>query len=413
MSDPAGVLSRYEDVCEELEVKPSPFIMKVLDKQREDQIVRELQYLDPREEMHLQLPGNNYLLTDTRLIDDDAFHLYKTLVNNTYVVSLDLRYNELTDNGAIHMSKLLEETCALKFLSLMSNSLTSEGINLIAKGLQINDTLLTLKLNGNKFGGKGGMALAGALQVNKCLEDLDIGDSDQDTQSMIAFATVLNFNATLKAFCINRPLLFSYQEETTVHYAKMLQVNSTLTELHLQKCDIRDFGAERLAETLVENVALKYLDLACNRIARDGAKSISKILRQNTPLEVLDLSSNRIEDDGAMFLSDAIANANTHLTTLVIGHNSINGTGLCAVAKAMEMKGNFKSVFIWGNNLEEDACVAFNDLVKSGRLDPKLTDVNPYTVDGRVYLSELNHGLRRHYYWTPFFGPDVETEEDK
>lgn len=39
MSDPAGVLSRYEDVCEELEVKPSPFIMKVLDKQREDQIV--------------------------------------------------------------------------------------------------------------------------------------------------------------------------------------------------------------------------------------------------------------------------------------------------------------------------------------------------------------------------------------
>lgn len=45
------------------------------------------------------------------------------------------------------------------------------------------------------------------------------------------------------------------------------------------------------------------------------------------------------------------------VSRLVIGHNSINGTGLCAVAKAMEMKGNFKSVFIWGNNLEEDACV--------------------------------------------------------
>ncbi|KAJ8021982.1 Leucine-rich repeat-containing protein 34 [Holothuria leucospilota] len=406
MSDPAGVLSRYEDVCEELEVKPSPFIMKVMDKEREDQIV------DPKEEMNLELPGNNYLLTDTRLTDADAFHLYKTLVNNTYVVSLDLRYNDLTDNGAIHISKLLEETCALKYLSLMSNYLGAEGIKLIAQGLQMNDTLISLKLNGNKFGNKGGMALAGALQVNKTLEDLDIGDTDQDTQSMIAFSTVLNYNASLKSFCINRPLLFSQQEETTIHYAKMLKVNSTLTELHLQKCDIRDFGAERLAETLVENISLKYLDLSCNRIARDGAKSISKILKQNTPLEILDLSSNRIEDDGATFLSEAIATTNTNLKTLAITYNSINGAGLCAIAKAMEMKENFTSVFIWGNNLEENACVAFHNLVESGKLDPKLTDVKPYIVDGRVYLSELSHGLRRHYYWTPFFGPDVQKEED-
>ena len=79
---------------------------------------------------------------------------------------------------------------------------------------------------------------------------------------MIAFTTVLNYNSTLKALCMNRPLLFSQQEETTIHFAKMLKVNSTLTELHLQKCDIKDTGAERLSEMLVENIGLKYLDLA-------------------------------------------------------------------------------------------------------------------------------------------------------
>lgn len=51
---------------------------------------------------------------------------------------------------------------------------------------------------------------------------------------------------------------------------------------------------------------------------------------------------------------------------------------------------------------------AFNGLVESGRLDMKDTDVKPYIVDGHVMLSQLNHGIRRHYYWTPFFGPDAE-----
>jgi hypothetical protein len=41
---------------------------------------------------------------------------------------------------------------------------------------------------------------------------------------MIAFATVLHENDSLKAFCIDSPLLFSVQEETTGHFARMLKV---------------------------------------------------------------------------------------------------------------------------------------------------------------------------------------------
>lgn len=54
---------------------------------------------------------------------------------------------------------------------------------------------------------------------------------------------------------------------------------------------------------------------------------------------------------------------------------------------------------------------AFAELLESGRLKPTGTDVEPYTVDGRVYLAELSHGLKRHYYWTPSYGdPDNEVE---
>ena len=67
--------------------------------------------LDNRErgnQISVKLAGNNHLLTDTRLTDRDAEALYKTLRNNVYVTSLDLRYNNLTDEGAQHIAKLIE-----------------------------------------------------------------------------------------------------------------------------------------------------------------------------------------------------------------------------------------------------------------------------------------------------------------
>ncbi|XP_071944428.1 leucine-rich repeat-containing protein 34-like isoform X2 [Antedon mediterranea] len=401
MSDPSGVQNRYVETCKELDLKPNKFIMKVLDMERQEQII------DPQDNMAIKLPGNNHLLTDTRLQDEDALILYKSLVNSTYVTSLDLRYNNISDEGAKHIGNLIKDTCGLKHLNIMCNDIGPDGAAYLCAGIQVNATLISFRLNGNKIGNKGGMGFAEALQVNTALEDLDLGDTDQGTKSMIAMATVLNRNCTLKKLNMNRPLLFSQQEETTVHYALMLKVNSDLCELHLQKCDIKDFGAERLVDALVLNIGLKYLDLSCNRITRDGALAISKLLKRNTPLEVLDLGFNRIEDDGAVYISEALTQLNRTLKTLVITSNNIQGAGLVAIAKSMHSNPSLESVFIWGNKLEEPACVAFSELIESQRLEEENTDVQAYVVDGQTYLSELNHGIRRHYYWTPSYGPDM------
>ena len=58
--------------------------------------------------MLLYLAGNNKLVTDTRLNDGDVDILYKTLRNNTFVTSLDLRYNNITDEGAKKVAALIE-----------------------------------------------------------------------------------------------------------------------------------------------------------------------------------------------------------------------------------------------------------------------------------------------------------------
>lgn len=63
------------------------------------------------------------------------------------------------------------------------------------------------------------------LKVNTTLESLDVSDADLTIESVIALATVLRNNKSLKFLYINRPILFTHQEEPTVHFAKMLKVS--------------------------------------------------------------------------------------------------------------------------------------------------------------------------------------------
>ncbi|KAG8581188.1 hypothetical protein GDO81_007582 [Engystomops pustulosus] len=286
----------------------------------------------------------------------------------------------------------------------MGNDIETEGAEHIAKALHRNDSLRSLRMTGNKIGNKGGMFFAAMLQINTSLEELDLGDCDLGIQSLIAFATVLKQNKSIKSINLNRPLFYVSQEDTSIHIAQMLKVNNTLQEIHLSKYEMTDSGVERLCEALQENRTLRYLDLSCNKITRDGVKCLAELLKNNTTLEILDLTSNRMEDEGAMYLAEAIHLYNSSLKALAIVSNNITGQGLKTLAAATKQNKGLEYIYIWGNVLDEDACMAFSDLLYSGRLNASTTDVRPYTVDGRVYLAELFHGLKKHYYWSPTYG---------
>jgi len=410
MCDIHSTIDDYKSSCKASSQEPSNFIMTVLNKEKELSQRRKKSHEDPAITMKMYLAGNNKLIQAGRLGDNDCAALHKTLSNNIFVTSLDLRYNHITDEGVEHIANLIRETSTLKEINLMNNDFGEEGARHLAQALLNNETVTSLRVNGNKFGNRGGMEFAGMLQVNTVLEHLDLGETDLTTESLIALATVLNYNTTLKSINVNRPLLFSHQEETTVHFANMLKVNTGLQELHLMKCDIRDFGMTRLSENLMENFTLTYLNLSCNRITRDGVKELARCLKQNTPLQVLDLGFNRIEDDGAMHLADALSTYNTTLRSLCIASNCISGAGLCAIARALQMNSSLTAIYIWGNKLVESACIAFAQLINTGRIEAKHTDVQPYVVDGKTCLSELPHGLRRTYYCGDYYGADAQPE---
>lgn len=409
MSDLYETAAAYEVACQEKGFSPHDLIMTVLAIEKDDNIG------SAKTSLSLYLAGNNKLITPNppRLVDDDVLVLHTWLGNCSLVTSLDLRYNFITDKGIKHIADLIAESSTLESINLMCNDFGEIGAQHLAGALHKNGSLRCLRLNGNKIGNKGGLCFAQALQVNTTLESLDLADTDLKTESVIALSTVLLSNRSLKALNVSRPLLFSQQEETTDHFARMLKVNNSLQELHLMKHDARDFGAIRLAENLVSNYTLTYLNLSCNRITSDGAKQIAELLKQDTALKILDLGFNRIGDDGAQYIAQALGTYNSTLEALGINSNEITAVGLCAIANALRFNASLAEIYVWGNNLEESCCIAFKNLVDSGRLSLKNIDVQPYVVDGRVQLAQVSNGLRCWYYWGPAYGDYAQPELTK
>ncbi|XP_073929919.1 leucine-rich repeat-containing protein 34 isoform X3 [Castor canadensis] len=317
---------------------------------------------------------------------------------------LDVRYNLISDAGAYYAAELLETQLYLIYLNLMFNAIRPEGAELIARALHKNTTLKYLRMTGNKIENKGGMFFASMLQINSSLEKLDLGDCDLGMQSVIAFATVLTQNQAVKGINLNRPIMYGEQEESTAHLGHMLKENHCLLELHMCKHGIKNYGIQQLCDALYLNSSLRYLDISCNKITHDGMIHLAAVLKSNTTLEVIDLSFNRIENAGANYLSETLTSHNRSLKALSVVSNNIEGEGLVALSQSMETNPVLSNIYIWGNKFDEATCVAYSDLIQKGRLKPDNTDVEPFVVDGCVYLAEVSNGLKRHYYWTPTYG---------
>ncbi|XP_059867145.1 leucine-rich repeat-containing protein 34 isoform X2 [Delphinus delphis] len=345
-AEPIGGLQEYYyELCVEKSQEIKPFILHILQKVDEE-IEKGLVGIT------LNVAGNCRLMPVERVTGEDFWILCRILKNNPYINGLDVRYNLISDVGASYAAELLQKQHNLIYLNLMFNDIGPEGGELIAKALHKNTTLKHLRMTGNKIENKGGMFFAAMLQINSSLEKLDLGDCDLGMQSVIAFATVLTQNQTIKGLNLNRPVLYGEQEESTVHLGHMLKENQCLVELHLCKHDIKNCGMKQLCDALYLNRSLRYLDVSW----------------------------------------------------LSVVSNNIKGEGLVALSQSMKTNPTLSNIYLWGNKFDEATCVAYSDLIHMGRLKSDNTDVEPYVVDGHVYLAEVSNGLKRHYYWTPGYG---------
>ncbi|XP_014662797.1 PREDICTED: leucine-rich repeat-containing protein 34-like [Priapulus caudatus] len=374
------IVQRYIKACKKLRQPPSKFIRRVLVATGES-------FTD-----ELILNGSEAERaygSSARLTKRDATAICLLLENDTSFHVLRLRCNNISNEGTKWLAKLLRKTMTLREIDITFNGIGPSGLETLIEGLLINETLSCIRMDDNKIGNLGGVLFAQVLQVRPNIQALHLSNTDMGIEGESSKGI-----PHAQENCLNRPLpvFWLTRGNSPIHMGRLLQVNKGLTEIHLQKCAIADFGVTRLVDALVHNTTLRYLDLGCNRIGRDGAKELARLLGRNTVLQVLDLCFNRIEDDGAITLSHVLPN-NTSLQALAIRSNCIAGSGLCALANALYRNDALQQLYIWGNRFDQSACVAIRDVLNAKRLQQGNTDVKPYVVDSMTHLAQLNHDV--------------------
>ncbi|ORZ31269.1 hypothetical protein BCR44DRAFT_138996, partial [Catenaria anguillulae PL171] len=139
------------------------------------------------------------ILADAYLNEDGTTSICNALRNNTFLVHLDLRGNNVQLEGGVAIGAYLKHTATLEELVLEWNSigLWDNAIAAIGDGLAINTSLRYLDLRNNKIGPSGTQRLTQGLKVNQTLLALDLRWNNCGHLGGLALADLFQFNSTL------------------------------------------------------------------------------------------------------------------------------------------------------------------------------------------------------------------------
>ncbi|XP_036105246.1 dynein regulatory complex subunit 5 [Molossus molossus] len=190
-----------------------------------------------------------FRLTQSKVDDDKARILIRSLLDHPALEELDLSHNCIGDRGARAAAKLLSHS-HLRVLNLANNQVCAPGAQSLAYALAHNTNLLSLNLRLNRIEDEGGQALAHALQTNKCLTTLHLGGNE-------------------------------LSEPTATLLSQVLSVNTTLTSINLSCNHIGLDGGKQLLEGMSDNRTLLDFDLRLSDVAQESEYLIGQALCAN------------------------------------------------------------------------------------------------------------------------------------
>jgi len=186
------------------------------------------------------------------------------------------------------------------------------GAAAISEALKVNKMLLSLKIKFNDISNAGAVAIGKALRVNGVLTALTLQHNNIRTAGAVALSKALKVNAVLVSFALESNHI---HDEGAAAIAEALKVNATLKALSLCDTNIFDAGAAALGEALKVNGVLTQLNLSANKIGNEGAAALGEALKVTAALKALSLKENHmISDEGQASIDEALAVAGRDLT---------------------------------------------------------------------------------------------------
>eukprot|EP00960_Hanusia_phi_P044871 756872-Hanusia_phi.AAC.10 len=363
----------YVEACEGGERRPLSALLSFLD----DVIGSQTQLSS------LILKGNSKNAYPTRLDDGDLEALLKGMrkAGDVALREFDLSWNVISDHGIGILMDYLREFDNVIALRLSHNNFGIEGAKRIAEAINDCQSLSHLFLDGNKIEDRGGLILVEKLARNTSLRTISLGCMDLGHQTFTMLGKVLTQNNSITTLNIDRPILFSCQEESIYHLASGLKLNKTLRSLSIKNAGLRDHGCFLLCDNLMLNETLTELDLSSNRLSEISGQYIHNLLKKDLNLMRLKLSCNKLCDRGCEVLAQALPASS--IVELDISYNEIGSQGIEALSVAIAHSTRLKMLCIWGNHLDSSSLQSYIAACNNCR-SLSYTDVLMQIVDGEA-----------------------------
>ena len=262
-----------------------------------------------------------------------AMSLSQVVKSNTVITALDVSENGINEQAVEGLCAALKTNGTIRELSLSGNAIGGSGGMAVAELLQVNTALERLSLANCNLTTESLVALATVLHENVTLRALDVSRPLARTimdEPASHFARMLKVNSSL--------------------------VELDLSKAGLRDFGLR-LIAENLFRAGASS-ALAALRVRCNKIELTDADCVLALrsllmFEDGRPcrLELLDLGGNQLRDDGAEKLAEML-NVNASLRSVDVGSNGLMSRGLCAIAHNVMRHPKLVELKLWGNHFD-------------------------------------------------------------
>lgn len=154
------------------------------------------------------------------------------------------------------------------------------------------------------------------------LKEIYLSAKHCDCRTLTLAAKAIEVNNTITKLHIEHCHI---DKNEAIAITDCLKLNA-LKELHISNCELGDQALKVASGPVICSTCLNILNISGNTISDDDMKLVGACLKDNKSLQELDMVCTKMSNEGAKHIGVSLKTNNT-LTTLNIAENTITNTG--------------------------------------------------------------------------------------
>ena len=252
---------------------------------------------------------------DLNQIYINGIALYDLLMNvalskYTSLNSLQLQncyvHDVTTSNNAVAniLSLVLSNTTLLEHLNLSGCRLKTEHTKIILEALTQVVCIVTISLSDNNLAYGVFDLLASVITCNRGLKCIVLSNCNLQEAGILSITKALENCEELRSLDFSNNVI---TDDVAVSVAMLFEKCKSIQDLRLQNCQLQYVGIQKIAEAMVKNTCLHFIDLSSNCISNQNAMFIACVIANNNNVQKLAFSNCKLQSTGCQQLLQAMA----------------------------------------------------------------------------------------------------------